>query len=687
MAAKPINPLLAAALDYLARGWSVIPLCPPDHKGCTDEHKAGCTRHGKRPLYQWQDYQQRLPREKEVRLWWARDPNANVGVCMGPVSGLVGLDIDGPQGEVMLKELSDYDVPETLEFKTPGGGRRLLYSVPPGLVVPVRSFEAGGKEALRVLSRGSQTVMPPSVHPKGGEYEWVLECRPGEAEAVPCPQWLLTLLGAKGDDQGGGPGKPAKTPVPQQGGLSPVHSPVHSPLQRAEAYLAKCEPSVSGQGGHDRTFKIACKLVHGFGLKQDEAFRLLEERYNPRCQPPWSEKELLHKVSQAFQKGTASSLLADHPKNGHASHHQQQQQPQKSQQPQQPQPAKQNSVNVRDLTKIEARKVEWLWKDYLPEGKLVLLDGDPGLGKSTLLLDIAARVSMSGAMPDHGYGKHGGVLVLSGEDDEEDTVKPRLVAAGADESRVHCLFSVNEGGGGGGGGGERPVVLPTDLHLLEALVKELDVRLVIVDPLFAFLVESRTDIEVRKCMMHIRNFAQKTKCCVIGLRHLNKSSNPKALYRGSGHIAYGGAARCVLIVGKDPQDDDCRILAISKVNLAKEAPSLKYRLESQPSGVCKVVWMGPSNVTADQLVAMPDTDEQREAKEEAKTKLELAVQLLQHLLEDGPKPVAWCKSEAAKANLSTRTLERAASKLGLTVNIASGGSANQYLWGLSQHTN
>jgi hypothetical protein len=122
----PINPCLAAALEYLARGWSAIPLCPPDHDGVGVQHEEHCKKAGKTPLFPWKTYQERLPSERELRVYWNRCPRANVGVILGRVSRLVGLDIDGPDAEELLRELSAGDVPPTLAFKTPGGGRRLL---------------------------------------------------------------------------------------------------------------------------------------------------------------------------------------------------------------------------------------------------------------------------------------------------------------------------------------------------------------------------------------------------------------------------------------------------------------------------------------------------------------------------------------------------------------------------------
>jgi hypothetical protein len=165
---------LAAALRYVARGWSVLPLCPPDHAGVGAEHSRRCDSPGKAPLVPWKAYQSRRPTTDEVCDWWDTWPTANVGVVMGPVSGLVGIDVDGEGGERRLAEFSGGDLPETLEFSTPNG-RRLLYAPGGGLFYPPGLDLSGAAGEVRLLGQGSQTVMPPSRHKSGEVYRWVRE--------------------------------------------------------------------------------------------------------------------------------------------------------------------------------------------------------------------------------------------------------------------------------------------------------------------------------------------------------------------------------------------------------------------------------------------------------------------------------------------------------------------------------
>jgi hypothetical protein len=164
---------LEAALQYLRRGWSVVPLCPPDHVGVGRKHGEDCQSPGKGSLIRWQEYQTRRPAADDVRHWWRLWPNANVGVVLGAVSGLIGLDLDGPAGERSLFDLSGGDLPDTLEFSTPGGGRRLLYVLPDGVELRNAAVGHGAHQELRLLATNYYTVAPPSRHANGGLYEWV----------------------------------------------------------------------------------------------------------------------------------------------------------------------------------------------------------------------------------------------------------------------------------------------------------------------------------------------------------------------------------------------------------------------------------------------------------------------------------------------------------------------------------
>ncbi|MDP6582331.1 MAG: AAA family ATPase, partial [Vicinamibacterales bacterium] len=216
------------------------------------------------------------------------------------------------------------------------------------------------------------------------------------------------------------------------------------------------------------------------------------------------------------------------------------------------------------LSDVTPERVEWLWLGRIPSGKVTLIDGDPGLGKSALTTDLAARVSTGRPMPDGEPCEAGGVVILTAEDALADTVRPRLDAAGANSTRIIAVPTV------GTGEDEHMPSVPGDLGAIEVAIQRVDARLVIIDPLMAYLggeVNSHRDQDVRRALAPIAQLAERTGVAVLIIRHLNKDQGGKAIYRGGGSIGISGAARSVLLVAEDPDDLDRRILVPVKANL------------------------------------------------------------------------------------------------------------------------
>ena len=212
--------------------------------------------------------------------------------------------------------------------------------------------------------------------------------------------------------------------------------------------------------------------------------------------------------------------------------------------------------HVRPMSGVPPRPVEWLWPGWIPLGKLTVLDGDPGVGKSTLLLDLAARLSRDGVMPDGAVGPVGASLILSAEDGEEDTIKPRLAAAGGVAERIFTLPAVR-----GDDGEMRPPEVPLDLPAIEAAVRQYGARLLVIDPLMAYLTgaDAGSDQDVRRALFKLARLAERRSFAVVCLRHLSKVGGDKAIYRGGGSIGIVAAARSGLVVAADPDDPDRRI--------------------------------------------------------------------------------------------------------------------------------
>jgi hypothetical protein len=444
--------------------------------------------------------------------------------------------------------------------------------------------------------------------------------------------------------------------------------------------LRKCDPAISGQGGHAQTFKIACKLVKGFALPGEDAYQLLLREFNPRCQPPWSERELRHKIDDAAKSSGASGYMLDQNEWRVASDELREKPAASSLATRHsPLATRPKLPHARCFTSIEPLPIEWLWPGWIPLGKVTMLDGDPGLGKSTLLLDLAARVSSHGIMPDGKQGIAGHVLIMSAEDADEDTIKPRLVAAGATHERVHSFTHLTDANGK-----DRPPEIPKDLEELEALIAAKDVRLLIIDPLLAFLcgADANKDQEVRRVLFRLSRIAAKYRCAIVCMRHLNKTNSTKAIYRGNTSIGVIGHARTGLLVGVDPDDQHKRVLAVSKCNLAAKPKSLRFAVEPVDN-VCRIGWCGTAPYSADDLLQAPLTEAEREEQQQALTRLEQCTELLLDLIRPGPKEIKQCKEECNAAGFSLRTIERAAHQLKLRMIRESGEGKNIYLWELS----
>ncbi len=197
---KDSKDCLAAALYYRNLGWSVLPLCNPHHIGVGKEHYKSCEQPGKVPIIRWKEYQEEIPTESDLADWWVQQ-SCNVGIALGPVSGLVRVDVEGVAGEIALQEKSKGDLPKTLEFKSgraDGTGRGLLYKIPPGFTPDTTRERFGTKAELRFQAKGAETVLPPSRHVSGSKYFWLAGQGPQDMEAALMPQWLMAEMSKNG---------------------------------------------------------------------------------------------------------------------------------------------------------------------------------------------------------------------------------------------------------------------------------------------------------------------------------------------------------------------------------------------------------------------------------------------------------------------------------------------------------
>lgn len=321
---------------------------------------------------------------------------------------------------------------------------------------------------------------------------------------------------------------------------------------------------------------------------------------------------------------------------------------------------------LRTFDTIQPTEVHWLWPGYIPLGMLVIFEGDPGHGKSTITLDLAARLSTGRPMPDGSRSidttRRGGVI-LSAEDDPACTIRPRLDAAGADCSRIALLAGVEDEDNG-----QRVERMPnvTDLDAIRAATEAVGAALVIVDPIAAYMgpkADTHRDADVRARLGPLVRLCGELGCALVVVRHLNKSTaETSPTYRGGGSIGFVGAARVAILVAPDPDDEtgERRIFAPFKCNVAKLPPSMAYRIEGAGSA-SRIAWEGPSLTGAADLLRA----QARAATDDEPSRLAEATAFLQTALADGPTASRDIRAEASGRGIRPCTLRRAGDKLGV----------------------
>jgi AAA domain len=256
------------------------------------------------------------------------------------------------------------------------------------------------------------------------------------------------------------------------------------------------------------------------------------------------------------------------------------------------------------------------------------------------------------------------VVLLSAEDGLADTIRPRLDAAGADTERIVGLSPVADDFSGG------PISFPKDLETIERAIGYVEASLLVVDPLMAFLsggTDSHKDQDVRRVLTPLAALAERTRAAVLIVRHLNKAAGGNPLYRGGGSIGIIGAARSGLVVAEDPEDPDRRVLASTKHNLSRAAPSLVFHLGTAPNGAARVIWGGISSLGAVDILKEQPEPEERSAISKAK-------RFLLEELKDGPMAANRVRKNARAVDISERTLKRAKEALGVGSKKQSDGS-------------
>lgn len=316
---------------------------------------------------------------------------------------------------------------------------------------------------------------------------------------------------------------------------------------------------------------------------------------------------------------------------------------------------------------IRPEPIGWEWDGYIARGKLHMLPGAPGTGKTTIALSLLAIKSAGGRWPDGSHTPAANVGIWSGEDDPADTLAPRLLAAGADMRRVFFVRDTVSAEGE-----RRPFDPATDTEHLARALADRDVKLLVVDPIVSAVSgDSHKNTEVRRNLQPLVDLASKLGCAVLGITHFSKGTQGRdPVERVTGSIAFGALARLVFAAAKAGEDDvdadGCdRLFIRSKSNIGPDGGGFRYALEQVPVPghstmfASRVRWGSALEGEARALLATAEAA----SDPEERNALADAVEFLRSLLLDGPQPAKTIRSDGENAGHTWRTMHRAADKL------------------------
>jgi len=317
------------------------------------------------------------------------------------------------------------------------------------------------------------------------------------------------------------------------------------------------------------------------------------------------------------------------------------------------------SVILKSAAEYTPEPIDWLWRDWLAKGKLHLLAGAPGTGKTTIGIALAAAITSGGNWPDGTPVDAGNVLMWSGEDGISDTLLPRFLAAGGNKDRLHFVTGRDENGEA------RSFDPSTDMSKLHEAAKSLSaIKLLLLDPVVAAVAaDSHKNTEVRRGLQPVVDLAERLQCAVLGITHLSKNTSGRdPLERIAGSIAFGAVARVALATVRPADQDAPRRLVRAKSNIGPDTGGFEYTLFGAPVpgfgfNSQTVEWGQMLEGTARELMAVEQPDNEAE-REDAEV-------FLSDTLRAGPAPTRDIKEAARAHGLAWRTVERAKRDLGI----------------------
>ncbi len=556
----------------------------------------------------------------------------NVGNTCGPASGCIVLDVDNLAAFQAVRERYRWTVPETYTVETGSGKPHYYFQYPQdgkdygNKARPQMGFDVKGK--------GGQVVAPGSVHPDTGKRYKVVRDIP----MVPAPQWLLDLY--------------EKEPRLSKDTLIGAPNKYGATALAKELTILSCTPKGGRNDQLNRSAHALGQLVAGGELEQFQAEQALTAAALGVGLPP---SEVRATIASGLSSGMASprkapdTLLA---KTSIATTA-----PKKKDAP------KNSSVNLVPASQIKPEPVSWIWNGYIARGKVHIIAGPPGHGKTTLLLGLLAILTIGGRWPDGTRAEACNVAIWSGEDDPADTLIPRLLSCGADLSRVHIVSGVTEDG-------ERRSFDPsTDIPLLRESIQAKNIKMLVIDPIVSAVGgDSHKNAETRRALQPVVDLAAELDCAVYGVTHFTKGTTGRdPVERVTGSLAFGALTRIVTVAMKLPDDGNhpagARLFARAKSNIGPDGGGFYYFLDVVEvpghEGMFNtgVLWGDALNGTAKELIAkaeMPGDDQGAVGE---------AIGWLRDILEDGPRAAGDIQREGKKAGFSKSALWRAKDRL------------------------
>jgi AAA domain/Bifunctional DNA primase/polymerase, N-terminal len=535
--------VVEAAQQYINKGYAVVPI-PGRSKAPTDKN--------------W-----------TKKKYGAIDftPGDNIGIK--PVDGLVDVDLDVPEAVQLARTI----LPDTDMVSGHDGNPYSHYWYCSDGTQTKRYEDIDGTMLIERRASGVQTVAWPSIHPDGYQYQWYKDGVESSVDAdvltEKTEQLAATTLIARH--------------WPQEQG------------SRHEFALGIAGFLTKGELDPDTVIAIT-ENAATVGGDDEIDDRVLAAQTTVEHDPDSikGQSVLVEILGQKEAYATTDKLTQWlHLKR----------QPREKQEASQPEP-------VDDFTtfdQVKRKELKWLWDGYIPLGKITMVDAMPDQGKSLLAIWLAGSVTTTGKMPDGSQGPTGGAVLISLEDDAEDTVLPRLEAVKANTKRVIDLSTVKKRDPETGEISGYPFVLPDDLPTLEKAINKVGAKIVGIDPFFAVLnhrLKGKDDQDTRIALTPLKELAAKTGCAVVIVRHFSKEERQDLLMRGAGNLGIVGAARSSLAILPDPNDPDRHILVVPKHNLTKRdrAPNIAYHIDEVGKDMPRIFWDGVESRTVKQLL-------------------------------------------------------------------------------------